>query len=134
MYANIALKFMESRDHAPKTKDCGEVTERETWWLIERPGPTYVTSEGWHPGWSTDPRRAKRFPTARAADDARLSIHVDELRDSSIVVEHMFINKIPKALSHSSTDGHTRFCAIHTVGDCTCSVSSSDTSTVGNGK
>jgi hypothetical protein len=27
------------------------------------------------------------------------------------------------ALSDTSTDGHTRFCAIHTVGDCTCSLS-----------
>ena len=30
------------------------------------------------------------------------------------------------ALADTSTDGHTRFCAIHTVGDCTCSVSSPD--------
>lgn len=82
-------------------EDRGAIPERETWWLIERPGPIYVTSEGWHPGWSTDPWRAKRYPTARAADGARLSIRVDHLRNDSSVVEHMFINKMPRALSHS---------------------------------
>lgn len=74
----------------------GDIPERETWWLIEREGTgLYACSGGNYPDWSPDPWRAHRFETARQADNARLCLASDSLRDGSIVTEHIFINKMP---------------------------------------
>jgi hypothetical protein len=56
---------------------------------------------------------------ARADDhEGKERIYMTVVVDDSLkAFAHLF------ALADSSPDGHTRFCAIHTVGDCTCSLS-----------
>jgi hypothetical protein len=104
MYANIALKFMESRDHAP----------------TPAVPDSYVLM----------PREATRAMTMAGCDSLPSCEHV--FGHAGEMLRNAYAKMV--TVADSSTDGHTRFCAIHTVGDCTCSVSSSDTSTVGNGK
>lgn len=81
---------------AAKPAEEGQIPECETWWLIERSGTgLYACSNSQYTEWSPDPWRAQRFETARQADNTRLRLASDSLRDGSIVTEHVFINKMP---------------------------------------
>ncbi|WP_407146305.1 hypothetical protein [Bradyrhizobium sp. ORS 86] len=86
---------------APSDLGRGDIPERETHWLIQRRG-LYATSRGCRPGWSPDPWRAQRYATARDADNARLLVSIDDFRDDSTVVEHVFINKMPRTTADST--------------------------------
>lgn len=71
-------------------EDDGHVPDRETFWLVERKvsPPQYV---GTAAGWTTEPWKAERFNTERAAHDHWRTMTL--FRDESAVVEHLFINR-----------------------------------------
>lgn len=70
--------------------DDGRVPDRETFWLVERKvsPPQYV---GTAAGWTSDPWRAERFNSERAAHDHWRLMTL--FREESAPVEHLFINK-----------------------------------------
>lgn len=73
-----------------KPVDDGRLPDRETFWLVERKvsPPQYV---GTASGWTSDPWRAERFKSERAAHDHWRLMTL--FREESAPVEHLFINR-----------------------------------------
>jgi hypothetical protein len=95
MYANIALKFMESRDHA----QCPQERLAEAERVIRSVVTSYPVAAG-----------TSKYGFEEGHDG------YGSIRECRLYLERF-------ASPDTSTDGHTRFCAIHTVGHCTCSLS-----------